>query len=157
MPIFLQTYQVMPQWKKAASQFSALMARAWVRTIQCVLFKSPSFKWKTPLSRMGGISLKIERRTFSGAPGFSPQRSIFGVIQRDRRILSAPYRWTSILLLFKCSNYNSFSKWDITHDTNNNIFLTSPYLPSAWAGPNMIGSNRVPVPWRLIPVDGKFY
>jgi hypothetical protein len=51
---------------------------------------------------------------------------------------------------------NFLSKWDITHDTNGNIFITSPYAPSSWVGVDITGST-VPVPWRLIPVDGKFY
>ena len=60
------------------------------------------------------------------------------------------------LQLFKCSEDNSFLKWDITHDANGNIFMTSPYAPSSWVGVEMAGST-VPVPWRLIPVDSMFF
>ena len=62
----------------------------------------------------------------------------------------------SILHLFKHSYDNSLSKWDITHDTNGNISIKSAYAPSSWVGANITGST-VPVPWRLIPADGKFY
>ena len=62
----------------------------------------------------------------------------------------------SILQLYKCLEDNSFSKWDITHDTNGNITITSLYAPSSWVGAKLAGST-VPVPWRLIRVDSKFY
>ena len=53
--------------------------------------------------------------------------------------------------------FNYFlSKWDITHDTNGNIFMTSPYAPSSWVGAEITGS-AVPVPWRVIPADSKSY
>ena len=58
--------------------------------------------------------------------------------------------------IFKCSKDNSLSKWHITHDTNGNIFMTSPYAPSSWVGAEIAGS-KVPVPWRLIPADSKSY
>ena len=58
--------------------------------------------------------------------------------------------------LLKCSEDNSFLKWDITHDANGNIFMTSPYAPSSWVGVGMAGST-VPVPWRLIPADSTFF
>ena len=48
------------------------------------------------------------------------------------------------------------SKWDITHDANGNISMTSPYGSSYWVGAEISGSN-VPVPWRLIQADSKFY
>jgi hypothetical protein len=53
-------------------------------------------------------------------------------------------------------NSGFLSKWDITQDTNGNIFITSPYAPSSWVGADITGST-VPVPWRLIPVDSKYY
>ena len=63
----------------------------------------------------------------------------------------------SILQLFKCSKDNSFSKWDVKHyTTNDNISIKSVYWGSRWAGANITGST-VPVPWRLIPADGKYY
>ena len=58
--------------------------------------------------------------------------------------------------IIKCSEDNSLSKWDIAHDTNGNISITSPYAPSSWVGAEITGST-VPVPWRLIRVDSKFY
>ena len=58
--------------------------------------------------------------------------------------------------IISCSVNNSLSKWDITHDINGNIFITSTYAPSSWVGADVTGST-VPVPWRLIPADGKFY
>jgi hypothetical protein len=61
--------------------------------------------------------------------------------------------------IFKCSeDTNSFSKWDITHDTskNGNISITSSAFPLSWVGAEISGST-VPTPWRLIPVDSKFY
>ena len=58
--------------------------------------------------------------------------------------------------LFCCSEDNSLSKWDITHDTDGNITMTSPYAPSSWVGVELKGSS-VPVPWRLIPADSKSF
>ena len=58
-------------------------------------------------------------------------------------------------------NYSSVQriillKWDITQDAYGNISMTSPYAPSSWAGAELFGSV-VPVSWRLIPADSKFY
>jgi len=56
-----------------------------------------------------------------------------------------------------------YAHWDITHDTNGNIFMTTPYYPPTSSSPRWVGvdisttGSTVPVPWRLIPVDGKFY
>ena len=63
-----------------------------------------------------------------------------------------------ILRLFKCSKSKSFSKWDITNDTNGNISIRSASVPSKWVGAE-IAPSTVPVPWRLIPADstGKSY
>ena len=46
-----------------------------------------------------------------------------------------------------------FLKWDITHDSNGNIFIRSLDPPSyPWVGEE-ITLSTVPVPWRLIPAD----
>ena len=43
------------------------------------------------------------------------------------------------------SNYRSvqknnvLSKWDITHDTNDNIFMMSPHAAPLWFGADIIG------------------
>ena len=58
--------------------------------------------------------------------------------------------------IFKCSKNNSLLQWHITNDINGNISMTSPYAPSSWVGADIRGST-VPVPWRLIPADSKFY
>jgi len=51
----------------------------------------------------------------------------------------------------------TYTQWDITQDTTNGtISMTSPYAPSSWVGADITGST-VPVPWRLIPADGKSY
>jgi len=52
-------------------------------------------------------------------------------------------------------NYN-FHQWVISQDADGNISMTSPYAPSSWVGVDMTGST-VPVPWRVIPVDSKFF
>jgi hypothetical protein len=52
--------------------------------------------------------------------------------------------------------YNNHMQWDITNDNNGNISITSPFASSSWVGANITGST-VPVPWRLIPADSKFY
>jgi len=62
--------------------------------------------------------------------------------------------WT--ITLEQAENPLNYSQWDITHDTNGNIFITSPYTPSLWVGADITGST-VPIPWRLISADGKFY
>jgi len=50
-----------------------------------------------------------------------------------------------------------WTKWYITYNASNgNISIKSLFVPSWWAGINLNGSP-VPVPWRLIPADGKFY
>ena len=67
-----------------------------------------------------------------------------------------PHAGEAFLQLFKCSKDNSLSKWHITHDTNVNISMISPYAPSSWVGAEITGST-VPVPWRLIPADSKSY
>jgi hypothetical protein len=51
--------------------------------------------------------------------------------------------------------YN-WCQWNIKHDTDGHISMTSPYAPSSWAGADLTGST-VPLPWRLIPADGKSY
>ena len=62
-----------------------------------------------------------------------------------------------IIQLFKSSgDTNSLLKWDITHDSNHNITMTSPFAPSSWVGAELTGST-VPVPWRLIPSDSKSF
>ena len=64
-----------------------------------------------------------------------------------------------IIQVFKRSKDKSILQWHITHDTNGNIsIMTSPSAktPSSWAGAEIIGST-VPVPWRLIPAEGKSY
>ena len=55
------------------------------------------------------------------------------------------------------SKDNSLSKcqWDITHDANGDIFMR-PLSESMWVGNELI-EYTVPVPWRLIPADSKFY
>ena len=55
------------------------------------------------------------------------------------------------------SKDNSLSKcqWDITHDANGDIFMR-PLSESMWVGNELVKST-VPVPWRLIPADSKFY
>ena len=59
--------------------------------------------------------------------------------------------------IINCSMNNSLSKWDIARDTNGNIsILSASFTPSSWVGADITGST-VPVPWRLIPADGKFY
>jgi hypothetical protein len=55
-----------------------------------------------------------------------------------------------LVQLFKCSKNKFLSKWDITHDTNGNVFMASPSAPSSWVGAELRVS-AVPVPWRLIP------
>jgi len=47
-------------------------------------------------------------------------------------------------------------QWDITHDTNGNISMRSLHAQSSWVGAEVTWST-VPVPWRLIPADSKFY
>ena len=56
-------------------------------------------------------------------------------------------------------------KWEITTDANGNISIQAFYYregyggrdaSSSWVGAKLAGST-VPVPWRLIPADGKFY
>jgi len=51
--------------------------------------------------------------------------------------------------------YNNF-QWDITQDTNGNIFMRSVNAPSSWVGADMTGST-VPIPWRLIQADSNSY
>ena len=51
--------------------------------------------------------------------------------------------------------YNGL-QWNITNDTNGNIFMTSSNAPWKWVGADLTWS-MAPVPWRLIPVDGKSY
>jgi len=46
--------------------------------------------------------------------------------------------------------------WNITQDANGNISMRSVIAPSSWVGADMTGST-VPVPWQLIPADGKSY
>ena len=58
--------------------------------------------------------------------------------------------------IIKFLKNNFLSKWDITHDSSGNIFMTSPCAPSSWVGVDVTGST-LPVPWRLIPADDKFY
>jgi hypothetical protein len=52
-----------------------------------------------------------------------------------------------------------FSKWNITEDAaNGNISMSSPYAPSLWVGAESeITVSTIPVPWRLIRVDSKFF
>jgi hypothetical protein len=55
---------------------------------------------------------------------------------------------------------NSFLQWDITNDTNGNIFMTpvTPLTsPSSWVGADFTTGSTVPVPWRLIRAYGKSY
>jgi len=126
------------------------MAQAWVRMTQW-----PSFKWNPHQSSMAGILLEIEQRTFFGLRGITPSpRSFFIPLQWQRIMTSC--RYTSILQLFKCSEDNFLLKWDITHDANGYISMTSPYAPFSWVGADITGSI-VPVPWRLIPADRKSY
>ena len=56
-------------------------------------------------------------------------------------------------------------KWKIITDANGNISMQSLYYHGAkvgknaipsWAGAELTGST-VPVPWRLIPADGRFF
>ena len=163
MPIFLRTYHAMLHWKKATSHSFALMAQARGMS-QWPLFESPSqlpsLKWKCQF-RMVSISSKIEQGTFFGTTrGITPsRRSIFMHLWKWQRVwLVREARWTSILhwQLIKCLMNKSLSKWNITHDTNGNIYMTSPYARTSWVGANLTGS-KVPVPWRLIPADSKFY
>jgi hypothetical protein len=51
--------------------------------------------------------------------------------------------------------YNAY-QWDIKHDIDGNITMTSLYAPSSWVGADLAGST-VPVPWRLIPADDESY
>ena len=74
------------------------------------------------------------------------------------RTIEMVYICPTTMAEVKLSNFldNSHSKWHITHDTNGNISMTSPYSPSLWVGAEMTWST-VPVPWRLIPADSKSY
>ena len=57
-----------------------------------------------------------------------------------------------------CSEVNSFSKWKIRNDTDGNISIESAYIESLWIGADIeIKGSGVPVPWRLIPAEGKCY
>ena len=56
-------------------------------------------------------------------------------------------------------------KWEIITDANGNISIRAYYYlhgygrresSSSWVGARLTGSEA-PVPWRLIPVDGRFY
>jgi len=49
-----------------------------------------------------------------------------------------------------------FYQWDIKQDTDGNISIRSVFATSSWVGADIKGST-VPVPWRLIPADNKFY
>jgi len=51
---------------------------------------------------------------------------------------------------------HNFYQWDISQDADGNISMTSQYNSSLWVGADMSGST-VPVPWRVILVDSKFY
>ena len=59
--------------------------------------------------------------------------------------------------MFRSSEDNSLSKWDITHDAYGDILITSPaYAPSLWVGAE-IKVSAVPVPWLLIPADDESF
>ena len=57
-------------------------------------------------------------------------------------------------------------KWEIITDASGNISIQSVYYhenhgldaseSSSWVSAELTGSTE-PVPWRLIPADGKFY
>ena len=54
-------------------------------------------------------------------------------------------------------------KWEIITDANGNIAMKALYYrdygtddSSSWVGAELTGS-KAPVPWRLIPADGRFY
>jgi len=68
------------------------------------------------------------------------------------------YFWKATMVHAKDIEYNT--QWNITqydtNDTNGNISISSPRSPSSWVGADTTGSTK-PVPWRLIPADGKFY
>ena len=88
---------------------------------------------------------------------YNPIRTVyFGNVTLETAMKNHHMQVLSILQLFKCSKDNSLSKWQITNDTNGNITMTSPYTPSSWVGAEITGST-VPVPWRLIPADGKYF
>ena len=136
--------------------------------------KEPSLK-QAHQSLMGVMLLKIVQRTLSsrGTQAISNSgnwtenifllvpflRSTLGTLQRRKRKSLASLRWTTILQLFKCSDDNSLSKWVITQDTNGTISMPPLEDPGSWVGAGNWGMTRftVPVPWRLIPVDNKFY
>ena len=105
---------------------------------------------------MWSISLKIEPRTSIGLGILPSRRFVFLPLHSGQRRLPHTCRWARILQLFECSNNNSLSKWDIILDTNDNIFMRSLSAPTLWVGANITWS-KVPVPWRLIPADNKFY
>ena len=114
-PTFSWIQHAILHWKKATYQSFILMAQALVRLSQWPSFK-PTFKWKVHYQlpwhqfRMGGMSLKIEHRTFIGARIVTPwRRSIFITLQWRGRNITTTCRWMSIFGLFYCSDYNSFS------------------------------------------------
>ena len=54
-------------------------------------------------------------------------------------------------------------KWEIITDANGNISIQTLYyrelggdFSRSWVGAELTGSTP-PVPWRLIPADGRFY
>jgi len=67
------------------------------------------------------------------------------------------YFWFFTLIILP-EGPNEFwcGQWDITNDANGSIFIMSSHRPPWWVGAD-ITESKVPVPWRLIPADGKFY
>ena len=63
-PIFMKTHHAILHWKKATSQYFALMAQVWVRVSQWPSF---NLNWEARAhwhhSWMGGMPLKIEQQT----------------------------------------------------------------------------------------------